>query len=443
MDNPPERIASMSLTPFLARRQRLLAYIGDGVAIIPTAPEATRSRDTLYPYRSDSYFWYLSAFPEPEAVMVLVGGAAPRAILFCREKNQEREIWDGFRYGPAAAAEHFHFDEAYPFTEFAQRLPELLANREALWFALGQERHWDTQIIAALGELQAQARAGKHAPRQIHDLRAVLDPWRAIKDAHEIALMRRAADITSAAHARAMRNCRPGDFEYALEAEISHEFRRQGATGHAYAPIVAGGGNACVLHYVSNDQRLDEGALVLIDAGCELSGYAADITRTFPVNGRFSPAQRDVYEIVLAAQEAAIAAIRPDASFNASHEAALRVLVQGLVDLRLLAGEVDGLIACEAYKPFYMHRTGHWLGLDVHDVGSYKTQDDSNAWVTLQEGMTLTVEPGLYIRPSPTVPSALHNLGIRIEDDVLLTAAGAEVYTCSPKTVAEIEAAMR
>uniref|UniRef100_UPI00272E2FD3 M24B family metallopeptidase n=1 Tax=Propionivibrio sp. TaxID=2212460 RepID=UPI00272E2FD3 len=272
------------------------------------------------------------------------------------------------------------------------------------------------------------------------DLREPLDRMRLIKDAHELQIMRRAANITAAGHVRAMRASRPGLAEYELEAELSYEFRKRGADGHSYSPIVAGGANACVLHYVENDKLLADNTLVLIDAGCELAGYAADITRTFPVNGRFTGPQRDAYEIVLAAQTAAIAAIRPAAPFSAYHDAALRVLVQGMVDLGLLAGTIDGLIESEAYKPFYMHRTGHWLGLDVHDAGEYKSGDE---WIALASGMTLTVEPGLYIRPGENIPEHLHGIGIRIEDDVLVTPDGAEVYTSAPKTVAEIEDVMR
>ena len=432
----------MDISPFLARRQRLLAQIGDGVAILPTAPESIRSRDTLYPYRPESNFWYLSGFPEPEAVIVLIGGQKPRSLLFCREKNEEREIWEGFRYGPEAAGAAFGFDETDAITAFDGKLPELLVNRSSLWLALGQNPDWDQKILAVLRTLQNQGRAGKHAPTCLHDLREPLEQWRLRKDDAEIALMREAARITAAAHTRAMRYCAPGSFEYALEAEISHEFRMNGASGHAYAPIVAGGENACVLHYIANDQPLADGALVLIDAGCEFSGYAADITRTFPVNGRFSAAQRDVYEIVLAAQMAAIGAIRAGVPFNAGHDAALQVLVQGMVDLRLLSGSVDGLIESEAYKAFYMHRTSHWLGLDVHDAGDYTRRGENAAWLNLQEGMVLTVEPGLYLRASPSVPEALRGIGVRIEDNVLVTATGAEVYTHAPKTVKEIEAAM-
>ena len=433
----------MTHSPFAARRQHLADQIGNGIAIIPTAPERVRNRDTHHPYRFDSYFWYLTGFPEPEAVLVVAGGDRPQCILFCREKNEEREIWDGYRHGPEGARETFGVDLAYPIGELEQRLPELIADRSALWHSLGHDSEWDTRIAAALNAVRAQSRAGKRAPREIRDLRAVLDGMRLIKDSSEIGTMRRAAAISSAGHARAMRHCRPGMAEYELEAELTHEFRRRGAAGHAYTPIVAGGANACVLHYIENDRILPENALVLIDAGCELDGYAADITRTFPVNGRFSPAQRDCYEIVLAAQEAAIAAVRPGASFMAYHEAAVRVLAQGMLDLKLLPGSVDAIIESESYKRFYMHRTGHWLGLDVHDAGEYKEDREGGEWIKLAPGMTLTVEPGLYIRPAADIPQELHGIGIRIEDDVLVTTGGCEVYTDAPKTVADIEDVMR
>jgi Xaa-Pro aminopeptidase len=426
--------------PYSSRRHVLLETIGDGVALIPTAPERIRNRDSSYPYRFDSYFWYLTGFPEPEAALVLTGGDKPRLILFCREKDAEREVWQGFHHGPDAAREAFGFDEAYAFGELERMLPELIAGRPALWHALGYDAGFDAIVTAALNAARAGSRAGKRAPDEIRDPRAPLDRMRLVKDAHELEIMRRAAAITSAGHLAAMRACCPGLAEYQLEAELSYEFRRRGAAGHAFPPIVASGGNACVLHYVTNDRPLADGALVLIDAGCELEGYAADVTRTFPVSGRFSGAQREVYEIVLAAHAAAVAAIRPGAPFTAYHDAALRVLAQGLVDLGVLAGEIDGLIESEAYKPFYMHRTGHWLGLDVHDAGDYKTGD---AWTPLAVGMTLTVEPGLYLRPAPNVPERLHGIGVRIEDDVIVTADGAEVYTSAPRTVAGIEEAMR
>jgi Xaa-Pro aminopeptidase len=428
------------LKTLLARRKRLLKTIADGVAIIPTAPEVVRNRDAHYPYRFDSYFWYLSGFPEPEAVIVLVGGKKPKSILFCRDKHEEREIWDGYRYGPQAAKAAFGFDAAYSIEQLDKKLPELLVDRDTLWHAVGHDDAWDARIARALNAVRAQARAGKRAPRAIHDLRAELDAMRLVKDDAELATMQRAADIASAGHARAMRASRPGMAEYELEAELSYEFRKRGADGHAYTPIVAGGANACVLHYVSNDKLLNDNTLVLIDAGCEVQGYAADITRTFPVNGRFSAAQKDVYEIVLAAQAAAIAATAPGRHFMEAHDAAVRVLTQGLVDLKLLAGDLDNLIEKGDYKRYYMHRTGHWLGLDVHDAGEYKVGND---WTTLQSGMTITVEPGLYLRPAADVPPALAGIGIRIEDDVRVTADGCAVYTTAPKTVAEIEEVMR
>lgn len=430
----------MKHEPFSARRAHLMTLLGDGVAILPTAPERVRNRDAHHPYRFDSYFWYLTGFPEPESVLVLVGGSTPQSILFCRDKNEEREIWDGYRYGPQGACADFGFDAAYPIGELEARLPELLTDRAALWYSLGHDAAWDARITAALNAVRAQNRSGKRAPREVRDLHNHLDSMRLTKDAAEIDAMKRAANISSAGHARAMRACRPGMAEYELEAELSYEFRRRGAEAHAYTPIVAGGLNACVLHYVSNDKLLNNHALVLIDAGCEVEGYASDITRTFPVNGRFNPAQRDAYEVVLAAQEAAIAATKPGNHFMDPHEAALKVLAQGMLDLKLLEGSVDGVIESGTYKRFYMHRTGHWLGLDVHDAGEYREGD---AWTALAPGMTLTVEPGLYIRPADDIPKALQGIGIRIEDDVLVTADGCEVYTSAPKTIAEIEDVMR
>ncbi|MBP6708668.1 MAG: aminopeptidase P N-terminal domain-containing protein [Candidatus Accumulibacter sp.] len=433
----------MSHQPYSNRRQQVLARLGDGVAILPTAPERVRNRDAHYPYRFDSYFWYLSGFPEPEATIVLVGGQEAKSILFCRGKDDEREVWDGFRYGPETAADAFGFSAAHPCSSLEQKLPELIANRSVLWHSLGHDADWDRRIANALNTVRGESRSGVRAPGEIRDLRALLDAMRLTKDAYEIDLMRRAADIASAGHARAMRACQPGMAEYELEAELSYEFRRRGADGHAYTPIVASGVNACILHYVENNKLLAGHSLVLIDAGCELAGYASDITRTFPVSGRFSAEQREVYEIVLAAQQAAIAAVRPGASFMDYHQAALRVLAQGLIDLKVLDGSVDGVVESEAYKPWYMHRTGHWLGLDVHDVGDYRTGSEDDAWARLVPGMTLTVEPGLYLRPGTQVPQHLHGIGVRIEDDVLVSAEGCTVYTSAPKTVAEIEEVMR
>jgi Xaa-Pro aminopeptidase len=422
------------------RRARLAATLGDGIAIVATAPEVPRNRDTHYPYRHDSYFYWLTGFAEPEAVVVVVGGEKPETILFCRDKDETREIWDGFRYGPAAAKEQFAFDTAYSITELDARLPELMGNRARLAYAVGQDPAWDARVIGWLNAVRAKTRQGIIAPGEIIDVRHALDEMRLIKDAHELTLMRRAAEISTGAHRAAMRATRPGGHEYEVEAELLSAFRRGGAEAPAYTSIVASGANACVLHYVFNNKPLRDGDLLLIDAAAEFGSYAADITRTFPVNGRFSAAQKDAYELVLAAQAAAIHAVRPGNHWNAPHEAAVRVLTQGMVDLKLLEGNVDGLIESNAYNRFYMHRTGHWLGLDVHDAGEYKID---GAWRPLQPGMTLTVEPGLYIRPADDVPETFWNIGIRIEDDVAVTETGCEVLTTPPKTVAEIETWMR
>ncbi len=425
---------------YRARRERVIAEMGEGVMVIATAAEVPRNRDTHYPYRHDSYFYWLTGFTEPEAVVVLVGGAEPRHILFCRERNEEREIWDGFRYGPAAAREVFAFDETFAFDTLDAELPRLLENQPQLAYIIGREMAWDTQVMGWLNAVRAKARSGVHAPVRLVDARVWLDEMRLIKDGHELVMMRRAAEISTRAHGIAMRATRPGRHEYEIEAEMLCAFRSGGAEAPAYTSIVASGANACVLHYVFNNQPLADGDLLLIDAAAEFGSYAADITRTFPVNGRFSAAQKDVYELVLAAQAAAIAAVRPGAVWNDPHEAAVRVLTAGMVDLGLLHGAVDGLIESEAYKRFYMHRTGHWLGMDVHDAGDYKVH---GAWRSFVPGMTLTVEPGLYIRAADDVPAAFHNIGIRVEDDVAVTADGCEVLTTPPKTVAEIEAWMR
>jgi Xaa-Pro aminopeptidase len=423
------------------RRRRLAAAIGEGIAVIPTAPERTRNRDSHYPYRYDSYFYYLTGFQEPEAVLVLAGGAVPRSILYCREKNPERETWDGFRHGPEGARERLGFDEAHAIGTLDGAMPALLANQAALWYPVGADAEWDARAMRWLNAVRANARAGVAAPQALHDVYAPLDDMRLVKDSHELAVMRRAAVISAAAHRRAMLAARPGRREYEVEAELLHEFRVSGAQFPAYSPIVAGGANACVLHYVQNDAPLAEGALLLIDAGCELEGYAADITRTFPVNGRFSGAQRAVYEIVLAAQRAAMDQVRAGRAWNEPHDAAVRVLAQGMIDLKLLAGGLDEVLEKETYKRFYMHRTGHWLGLDVHDAGDYKR---AGAWRTLAPGMVLTVEPGLYIRAAEDVPEPLRDIGVRIEEDVLVTAGECEVLTAAaPKAIAEIEALIR
>ena len=439
------RLMSDNYQCFKARRERLLAIMaaaGGGVAVIPNAQEKLRNRDSHFPFRADSYFHYLSGFPEPEAVLLLIAGDTKNeSLLFCRDKDPEKEVWDGFRYGPAAAPGHFGVDAAHSVKELDEKLVELLAAHPSLWYSLGHDAEFDARISRSLNALRAQARSGRRAPTTVHDVHAALDAMRQIKGIEEIALMRRAAEISAAAHRRAMRASAPGKFEYQIEAELLCEFRASGSQAPAYNSIVAGGANACVLHYVGNSQPLKDGELLLIDAACELDGYAADITRTFPINGRFSGPQADVYDLVLDAQAAAIAAIRPGAEFNDGHDAALAVIVRGLIDLKLLAGSVDGIIESEAYKRFYMHRTSHWLGLDVHDAGEVKRGE---RWKTLEAGMVLTVEPGCYIRAADDIPAAFHNIGVRIEDDALVTSDGCDLLTdAAPKTIADIEALMR
>jgi Xaa-Pro aminopeptidase len=414
---------------------------GGGVALVPTAAEVPRNRDSLYPYRHDSYFYYLSGFPEPEAVIALIAGDdGDRHVLFCRERNEEREIWDGFRYGPDAAREIFGFDEAHPIAALDDKLPEIAADRPALFTPLGLFEPWDRKVTEVLNEVRARARTGVSAPEEVVDVRSTLDSMRLVKDEHELALMRRACAISSAAHRRAMRAVRPGMYEYEIEAELLHEFLREGAQAVAYSSIVASGPNACVLHYRDNDRQMNDGELLLIDAGCEYRGYASDITRTFPVNGRFSGPQKAVYEIVLAAQLACIDAVRPGAAFHDYHAVAERVLAQGFIDLGLLSGSLDEVLESGRYKQFYMHRAGHWLGMDVHDAGLYQVHGQS---MKLVPGMVLTVEPGAYIRPADNVPERFWNIGVRIEDDVLVTADGVENLTAAtPKTVADVEAAV-
>ena len=423
---------------FAKRRTALIDQMQHGIAIIPTAPERLRNRDSDYLFRFDSYFYYLCGFTEPDAVLVLVAGAAPQSILFCRDKNLEREIWDGHRHGPAAAKEAFGMDAAHPIAQLDEKLPALIANQPALHYAPGMDAAWDKRVMDWLNVVRAQTRNGVTTPAQIHDIRVPLDEMRLVKDEHELCVMRRAADISAAAHRRAMRATKPGRMEYEIEAELLYEFRRQGAQFPAYWPIVAGGANACVLHYRENNARLDDGAMLLIDAGCELDGYASDITRTFPVSGKFGGPQKDVYELVLAAQASAIAAIRPGAAWDTPHETAVRVLAQGMIDFGLCKGSLDQVLESGDYKRFYMHRTGHWLGLDVHDAGEYKLD---GKWRPLVEDMTLTVEPGCYVRPGENVPEAFWNIGVRIEDDVLVTAGGCDVITAAtPKSVKDIEA---
>ncbi|WP_296001689.1 Xaa-Pro aminopeptidase [Rugamonas sp.] len=430
-----------------------MAQVAPGaVAVLATAPVVPRNGDSDYPYRHDSAFYYLTGFTEPDSVLVLVAarGAAPaRAILFCRDKHAEREIWDGYRHGPDGARMAYGFDAAYSIDELDAEMAGLLANVPALYYALGHSAALDAQVKRWLDQLRRQSRGGIEAPATARDLLPLIDEMRLFKDGAEQALMQRAATISALAHTRAMRASRPGLYEYEIEAELLYEFRRHGAQFPAYPPIVAGGANACVLHYQQNRARVLDGELVLIDAGCELDGYAADITRTYPVNGRYSAPQRTLYELVLAAQQAALAAVRPGARYAGIHEAAVRVLAQGMLDTGLLqahvVGNVDDVIAEQRYLQFYMHGTGHWLGMDVHDVGQYRDlATPCKPSRPLQPGMVLTVEPGIYVRPAAGVPEQYWNIGIRIEDDVLVGAAGHTVLSAAaPKTVAEIEQCMR
>jgi Xaa-Pro aminopeptidase len=401
-----------------------------------------RNRDVEFPYRPESDFYYLTGFEEPAAVAVLVPGRAEgEFILFCRERDPKMELWTGTRHGPRGARAHFGAAEAHPIGAIDDILPGLLENRAKVYYTMGSNPDFDQRITEWLKGIRRKSRAGVHPPDEIVSLEHLLHEMRLFKSRSELVTMRRAAEISVAAHRRAMQACRPGMPEYQLEAELSHEFISRGARSHAYPPIIGGGGNACILHYTENDAMLADGDLVLIDAGAEYRGYAADITRTFPVNGRFSPAQRAVYELVLAAQHAAIAKVQPGNHWNDPHDAAVRVLTQGLVRLGLLKGAVRTLIRNRAYQRFFMHRTGHWLGMDVHDVGDYKIGD---SWRLLEPGMVLTVEPGLYIPAgSRGVAKKWWNIGVRIEDDVLVTRGGNEVLTHgAPKTVAEIEALM-
>ena len=413
---------------------------GGGLAIVPTAPEFARNRDSLFPYRHDSYFYYLTGFPEPDAVVALTAGPdGDRHVLFCREKNEEREIWDGFRYGPDAAMEIFGFDEAHPIEMLQAKLPDYAADRPALFTPLGLFDAWDRQVTQLLNSVRDRVRTGVSAPDEVVDVRGTLDEMRLVKDDHEIALMRRAAAISSAAHRRAMEKTRPGWFEYQVEAELLHEFLREGSQAVAYPSIVASGPNACVLHYRDNNREMAPGELLLIDAGCEYRGYASDITRTFPVSGKFSGPQKDIYELVLAAQLACLEAVAPGAGFHDYHKAAEHILAQGYIDLGLCNGTLDGVLESGAYKQYYMHRAGHWLGMDVHDAGLYQVRGASQ---TLMPGMVLTVEPGTYIRPADNVPEQFWNIGVRIEDDILVTSNGHDNLTsAAPKTLADVEAA--
>ena len=441
--SPPLRLRRLNAPAidrslFARRRRRLFSSLGDGILILPTAPHPLRNADTHYPFRPGSDFHYLTGFPEPEAVLVASPG---RTTLFVLPRDREREIWDGRRWGVEGARRAFGADAAFPVAELWQRLPELLQGHARVFATLGRDRRFDARLLEAQRHLATkQRRSNPPAHLALVDPLPALAELRRRKDAAEIALLTRAAEITGQGHLAAMRGARPGMREYEVQALLESEFRRGGARRNGYESIVAGGANACVLHYVENAGRLRAGDLLLIDAGAEYGGYTADVTRTFPVSGTFSGPQRAAYEIVLRAQLAAIAAAGPGVPWNRPHAVALRELTRGLVALGVLRGRVAKLVAKSAYKPWYMHGTSHWLGRDVHDVGAY--QDQRGRPVRLEAGNVLTVEPGLYFAPDDRrVPKPLRGIGIRIEDDVLITSSGARVLTRAiPKSVAELEA---
>ena len=428
---------------YARRRKALMAQmVPNSIAILPAAAVAVRNRDVEHVYRQDSDFQYLSGFPEPEAVIALIPGREHgEYVLFCRERNPERELWDGLRAGQEGAVRDFGADDAFPISDIDDILPGLIEGRDRVYSSIGSHPEFDRHLMDWINSIRSKARLGAQPPNEFEALDHLLHDMRLYKSAAEIKVMRRAADISARAHVRAMQACRAGLHEYSLEAELDYEFRKGGAKMPAYGSIVAAGRNACILHYQQNDAVLRDGDLVLIDAGCEIECYASDITRTFPVSGRFSPEQKAIYELVLEAQQAAFAAIGPDKHWNQAHEATVQVITQGLVRLGLLKGEVDELIARDAHRAFYMHRAGHWLGLDVHDVGEYKVGGE---WRVLELGMTLTVEPGIYIAPDNlSVAKKWRGIGVRIEDDVVVTKKGCEILTGAvPKSVADIEALM-
>jgi Xaa-Pro aminopeptidase len=433
---------AISREEFARRRRQLMRLMGrDSIAIIPAAPVRHRNNDVEYPYRQDSDFQYLTGFGEPESVAVLVPGREhAQYVLFVRDRDPERETWDGRRAGTEGATRQYGADDAFPISDIDEILPGLMENRTRVFYAMGTHPEFDQRVVGWLNGLRTQARHGKHPPQEFVTLDYVLHDMRLTKSRAELDVMRESARIASGAHVRAMRACRPGGSEFGITAEILHEFRRHNADT-SYEPIVGGGANSCILHYRENNQPLKGGDLLLIDAGCEYQYYASDITRTFPVNGRFSAEQRAVYDVVLAANEAAIRTVRPGASWNDPHEAAVHVVTQGLVKLGLLKGSVAKLTKEGAYRRFFMHRTGHWLGMDVHDVGDYKLADE---WRVLEPGMALTIEPGIYIPAGlKGVPRRFANIGIRIEDDVVVTRDGVEVLTAgAPKDPDAIEALM-
>lgn len=433
----------MTLAEYRRRRRRLAKAIGpEAIAILPAASEVARNRDVHYPFRQSSDFAYLTGFPEPDAWLAIVPQRKEgEFVLFCRPRDPEREQWDGPRIGPEGAIERFGADQSHPLTELDEQMPKLIEGRKRLYYPIGTAPELDQRVMGWVRQVRAKARSGAIAPEVFINLGSVLHEQRLIKGPSEIAVLRRAARISAQAHLRLMRLCRPGLTEDRLAAEFRYRCALSGATELAYPSIVASGANACILHYVANSAELRDGDLVLVDAGCELSGYASDITRTFPVNGRFNPAQRRIYELVLKAQAAALARARPGRRWNELQEAALRVLTEGLVELGILQGKTKQLIKDEAYKPYYMHRIGHWLGMDVHDVGEYRPD---GKWRKLEPGMVFTVEPGLYLPSTEAVPEPYRGIGVRIEDMVLITEEGHEVLSeMVPKDPDAIERLMQ
>ncbi len=423
------------------RRQDLMHFMRDGIAIIPTASHQPRNGDVLFPFRPDSDFYYLTHFPEPEAVAVLAPGRPDgEFMLFCRERDPHKEAWDGCRQGLAGAIENYAADQSFPIDQLDQYLPKLLENCSKVFATMGRYTDFDNELIRWIGAVRSRQRAGIHAPGEVVDLGHILHEMRVIKKKDEQKIMRSAGKLSASAHRRAMRATAPGRYEYQIQAELEYAFRLGGSESTAYPSIVAGGANTCVLHYIDNNHQLNDGDLLLIDAGAELDCYASDITRTFPVNGKFSGEQKAVYEIVLAAQKASIDAIKVDRPMNDYHDAATQVLTDGLIDLGLLHGERNELIETEAARRFTIHRIGHWLGMDVHDVGDYKIDGQ---WRLLESGMVLTVEPGIYITPADDIDAKWHNIGIRIEDDILVTRAGNENLSAdAPKEIDDIESWM-
>jgi len=433
----------MTFTEFKRRRRQFMRMMGpNSIAIIPTAPTVTRNRDVEYRFRPDSDFHYLTGFPEPEAVAVLIPGREHgEYILFCRERDKKREMWDGSRAGQEGACEIYGADDSFPIGDLNDILPRMLEQCERVFYAMGFNPDLDKHLGEWVNDIRNHSRSGMHGPLEFVALDHYLHDMRLYKSRAEIKAMRTAARITAKAHKRAMQVCQPGMTEYQLEAEINHEFARHGARHEAYPSIVGGGNNACVLHYIENTDVLNDGDLVLIDAGCEYDYYAADITRTFPVNGTFTAPQRELYELILEAQEAAIKKVKPGNHWNDPHEAAIKTVTKGLVELGILKGSVPKLIKDKGYEKYYVHRTGHWLGMDVHDVGDYKIDGE---WRLLEPGMALTIEPGIYI-PKGTrgIDARWRSIGIRIEDDVLVTKDGYDILSKdAPKTIQEIESLM-